>query len=334
MSTPGNNYPSNKNGLVEGTGEKSTRQTNITQFLHPPYTKTDKNLKKTNQQPWKKPIKTTTRNITKNNYSLNGSSRLTQTLIKTYLPTSGTIDKSPAHTEFCTRTPLHHHAPPTPRRAPPPPSTRTTFLSMSPLNLMETYPTSEMYSPSTHEPYHSTSAQKIPPHRNSRQTSLSEYFVTKPRFSKSDSSTAAVPASPSPTPRSALNKKRTVTSKRSDIRCRLLRYNATVDTGQTKITDHTVTIQPTETYRSWGHTLDAINTSNIFCLFLQNPNGITLNDTNYSLLHDLHTCQKYGAAVVALPETNVNWALPEQREQFFKVQKQTEKFSFSDLVCH
>lgn len=45
--------------------------------------------------------------------------------------------------------------------------------------------------------------------------------------------------------------------------------------------------------------------------------------SNYSLQYDLQTCQQYGTSVIALPETNVNWSLPEQREIFFQLQKRT-----------
>ncbi len=50
--------------------------------------------------------------------------------------------------------------------------------------------------------------------------------------------------------------------------------------------------------------IDSIST---FRIFLQNPNGIQPSQTNYSLLQDFHTCEQYGAAVVSLPETNLNW---------------------------
>jgi hypothetical protein len=58
---------------------------------------------------------------------------------------------------------------------------------------------------------------------------------------------------------------------------------------------------------AWGHTLPVLDTKKTFRVFLQNPNGINPSCANYSLLKDLHTCQQYGAAVVCLPETNLNW---------------------------
>jgi hypothetical protein len=57
----------------------------------------------------------------------------------------------------------------------------------------------------------------------------------------------------------------------------------------------------------WGHSLKSIDTSSTFRLFLQNPNGLNLSRSNYSLLKDFDTCQQYGAAVISLPETNSNW---------------------------
>jgi hypothetical protein len=58
---------------------------------------------------------------------------------------------------------------------------------------------------------------------------------------------------------------------------------------------------------AWGHTLTSIDSSSTFRVFLQNPNGIQPYWTNYSLLQDLYTCKKYGAAIISLPETNLNW---------------------------
>jgi hypothetical protein len=49
-----------------------------------------------------------------------------------------------------------------------------------------------------------------------------------------------------------------------------------------------------------------IDTTTTFRVFLQNPNGINPYFSNYSLLQDLDGCRKYGAAIVSLPETNLN----------------------------
>jgi hypothetical protein len=64
---------------------------------------------------------------------------------------------------------------------------------------------------------------------------------------------------------------------------------------------------------SWGHSLDTIDASSIFRVFLQNPNGLALHAHNYSLIQVFKTCFNYGAAVILLPETKPNWNHPEQR---------------------
>jgi len=58
---------------------------------------------------------------------------------------------------------------------------------------------------------------------------------------------------------------------------------------------------------SWDHSLQQIDYSQVFCLFLQNPNGLSLSNTNFSLQQDLFTCRDFGSAVLCLPETNTNW---------------------------
>jgi hypothetical protein len=70
---------------------------------------------------------------------------------------------------------------------------------------------------------------------------------------------------------------------------------------------------------SWGHSLESIDASSTFRIFLQNPNGLSLYESNLSLMKDLETCQNYGAAVISLPETNVNWELPGQRNTLSKL---------------
>ncbi len=69
-------------------------------------------------------------------------------------------------------------------------------------------------------------------------------------------------------------------------------------------------------YDSWGHSLPIIDPSKVFCLFLQNPNGLRLSGATYALQHDLRLSQEYGVAALCLQETNVNWNLPHQRDMF------------------
>jgi hypothetical protein len=50
-----------------------------------------------------------------------------------------------------------------------------------------------------------------------------------------------------------------------------------------------------------------IDVNNTFCVFLQNPNGLSVYKDNLLLLADLQRCYDYGAATVCLPETKTNW---------------------------
>jgi len=66
----------------------------------------------------------------------------------------------------------------------------------------------------------------------------------------------------------------------------------------------------------WGHSLDEIDKSSCFRLFLQNPNGLSITTARECLLQDLLTCHSYGTAVISLPETNTKWDLPSIKSQF------------------
>lgn len=63
---------------------------------------------------------------------------------------------------------------------------------------------------------------------------------------------------------------------------------------------------------SWGHSLPVINPSQVFRVFLQSPNGLSLKYKNFPLQNDFYISRDYGAAILSLPETNVNWNLPYQ----------------------
>ena len=65
----------------------------------------------------------------------------------------------------------------------------------------------------------------------------------------------------------------------------------------------------TDLHDTWGHSLASIDTSSTFRIILQNPNGLNPYPNNHSLCQDLLTCKDYGAAIISLPETNVNWSL-------------------------
>ncbi len=87
----------------------------------------------------------------------------------------------------------------------------------------------------------------------------------------------------------------------------LLQYHYPHVSGQKKLTYFQGASLQCDLHDQWGHSLESIDSTSTFRLFLQNPNGLNPYSGNYSLLQDLQTCQKYGAALLALPETNVNW---------------------------
>ncbi len=66
--------------------------------------------------------------------------------------------------------------------------------------------------------------------------------------------------------------------------------------------------------------MDNIST---FRLFLQNPNGLCLTTKPHSLQNDLIQCRNYGASVLCLPETNINWDIPHQHAILHNILRQT-----------
>jgi hypothetical protein len=63
---------------------------------------------------------------------------------------------------------------------------------------------------------------------------------------------------------------------------------------------------------SWGHSMPVIDSSTVFRVVLQNPNGLSLTYDAISLRDELTTCSQFGPAIVHLPKTNVNWKRPDQ----------------------
>jgi hypothetical protein len=107
------------------------------------------------------------------------------------------------------------------------------------------------------------------------------------------------------------------------LRSKLLYYSSSMEPSQTKITKYTIPLPTYELHESWGHSLATIDSSTTFRVFLQNPNGLSLSTTNYSLLQDFQTCQEYGAAAICLPETNTNWDLVDQQAILHNILRQT-----------
>jgi hypothetical protein len=54
-----------------------------------------------------------------------------------------------------------------------------------------------------------------------------------------------------------------------------------------------------------------------------------LNYDAISLRHDLSTCRQYGAAIISMPETNVNWNRPDQFAIFHSATRRTWSHSMS-----
>jgi hypothetical protein len=83
----------------------------------------------------------------------------------------------------------------------------------------------------------------------------------------------------------------------------------------------------------WGHIPAPIETSTIFRIIMQNPQGIKLGidsiETKYSmsLAHDL------GAGAILFPETNLNWGLPKSHSAFTSITRSTWRHS-SYITSH
>jgi exonuclease III len=76
-------------------------------------------------------------------------------------------------------------------------------------------------------------------------------------------------------------------------------------------------------YDSWGHSLPIIDSTKVFRVFLQNPNGLRLSGSTLPLQQDLRTCSEYGAAAICLPEANLNWNIPSTRDLFSSLLRKT-----------
>jgi hypothetical protein len=87
---------------------------------------------------------------------------------------------------------------------------------------------------------------------------------------------------------------------------------------------HFTTLLPRyELNDSWGHSLPIVDNIATLRLFLQNPNGLCLTTKPHSLQHDLIQCRNYGASILCLPESNVNWDISHQHTIFNNILRQT-----------
>jgi hypothetical protein len=140
------------------------------------------------------------------------------------------------------------------------------------------------------------------------------YGASDRNTSQSQESTSAGQL-PEPVPKEQLRK-------RGGHKRILLQYN-TPPVSQPRLSYFQSAQLNTDLHNSWGHSMEVIDPSPTFRIFLQNPNGLNISHTNYSLQHDLDTCRKYGAAVIALPETNTNWESREHLGIFNRMLKRT-----------
>ena len=160
-------------------------------------------------------------------------------------------------------------------------------------------------------PDHLTSALTFSPNLStSRQSKITDYFAI---FTNTRSPSTSTPVTTTEMPKctGCPKGKEKYNNKRAAIRSKLLHYHPPQQTQQ-KITSFTSPIPAHELTEAWGHSLEVIDPTTTFRIFLQNPNGLSISMLNYSLQQDLQTCHKYGAAVLYMPETNTNWALPHQ----------------------
>jgi hypothetical protein len=145
------------------------------------------------------------------------------------------------------------------------------------------------------------------PNLTQRQLKITKFFQTRPKY------TAPPPTIPI---KIQTRQPQNYTTTRNAICQKLLSYHLqspTSNNSQRRLS------QPIPNYNlldSWGHSLPIIDCSKVFCILLQNPNGISLTYNAISLRQDLQTCKDYGAAVISLPETNVNWNRPDQYATF------------------
>jgi hypothetical protein len=69
----------------------------------------------------------------------------------------------------------------------------------------------------------------------------------------------------------------------------------------------------------WGHTREEIDTSTVFRVLLQNPNGLKLSEGDEIARYSFSETYHFGAGAICLPETNTNWSLPSSQNQLLRI---------------
>ena len=170
-------------------------------------------------------------------------------------------------------------------------------LSMSPLNLHLLLSPSTASSPL---PLLSSSSPSLSPQIKTKltQTTLTKYFLIKPK-QQQQTGPLLQPSSPKPIGPTKHHRK--------------IQYKYHLPRNQPLISNFTVAYPKPDLQDTWGHSFMEIDPLHTFRIFLQNPNGININPTNFTLLKDFQTCHNYGAAIISLPETKTNWRFSHQK---------------------
>ncbi len=87
--------------------------------------------------------------------------------------------------------------------------------------------------------------------------------------------------------------------------------NYTPRKRKTTLSYHGFSIAPkyTQTDEIWGHSPEEIDTSPIFRVLLQNPNGLKFSEGDDLARFNLIEARNLGVGALCLPETNTNWTL-------------------------
>jgi hypothetical protein len=69
----------------------------------------------------------------------------------------------------------------------------------------------------------------------------------------------------------------------------------------------------------WGHIPEKIDTTKVFRILLQNPNGLKLSVGDEIARYSFSEAYNLGVGAICLPETNTNWNLPSAHTQILRI---------------
>jgi hypothetical protein len=229
--------------------------------------------------------------ISKNNHQVNHRSHYRQSTLNSFLVPKQSTPINQTISIFRTPSP--------PQKQPINTSLRFQPHDLKPHHLQ--FSISPLPTSNTHTTINTTASRPA-----TKQLKITTFFYKTQRSTAPPSITPAIKPTRQP---------KTPIEKRNAIRQKLLTYHLHSATGNSQ----KPLSQPLPKYDlldSWGHSLPVIDCSTVFHIFLQNPNGISLNYNAISLRQDLHNCKDHGPVVICLPETNVNWNRPDQYTTF------------------